>query len=707
MKTLFSFVILFLAQLALCQEVFANFSNASLSDSKSTIVWDSAFYNTLVPEYQKRLNSFGDEVVAQLPALLVQSLQDRVIIIFKTLDKGENLVPPSCLDADRLSNLLQKKIAQEFDGRKVNENQEIEPSDPNPPVYGETLDPSHGSKKFRININIKFLTVILKGPSLADTYSCGHKNFYRLAQATLIHELSHVYDALNMTAINNPSERKLRLQCAATGPVPIQQTPVWCQDLVNQTKSISDRPVWKHLMNWNGGFFVSKTKNIFPLRSPDAYEKTNLSEAFAVNMEYFVLDSEFPCRRPEIDSFLKDHFKIANDSKPTCSSNTQVRYSNSQKPVKLDLSRLYEIHYLMAAKGQSVESRWGHSMFRLVFCSPKRSVPGPECLQDLDQHVVISYRANISGISQNYWNGLVGGYPSQMFVYTMPEIISEYTVSEFRDLLSIPLALMPVEKKRFLDRLLQEYWEYQGRYYFLGNNCATEAFDFLKGSVFRRDVQKKVTTIETPISLYNFLNSVQLLDSKVLNDPNREGRFFFSSHKKIIGKALQQVGQSQKIPDSIEAFAENFSAIGRRELYQKIAAKLDVTEQKKVAIQFYRLERAISYYFEEQRKRLVETVIANGDIYRENIRKILIARSRLSPWFLAKNGYGIPLENEMKTENELESDQKEVFEASRKIEESLQSDFPEMDDSIKEVNSNLLYFFNEIKRAVGGANPRP
>lgn len=694
--------------------VFASPSLLPDSNIKDSITWDPALYDSLVSEYQKRLTAFGDEVLAQLPPILKQSLQDKVIIGFKSLDTGEDLMAPSCVDVEHVSDLLQKKIEQDFDGVKAKDNQDIALANPTQSVYGETIDPTGSSKKFRINMNRKFLSVILKGASNAATYHCGHKNFYRLAQATLIHEMSHVYDSLNMTAINNPTERKLRLQCAATGPVSLEQIPVWCRDLINQTKSVSDRPVWKNLMNWNKGFFVSKTKNLLTLRSPDSYENENLSEAFAVNMEYFVLDPEFACRRPEVDSFLKAHFQISNNSKPTCAVNSKLRFSNSGKLVNLDLSRLYEIHYLMAAKGQGIESKWGHAMFRLVLCSPKRSAPGPECLQDLDQHVVISYRANISGVSQSYWSGLVGGYPSQMFVYTLPEIISEYTVSEFRDLLSIPMTLTPIEKKRFLDRLLQEYWEYQGQYYFLGNNCATEAFDFIKGSVFRSVVQKKVTTIETPMSLFNFLNSIQLLDTKVLQNPNREGRFYFSSHKKVIAKALQQIGLDQNVPDSLEGFADKFSAATRRELYQKITQKRDSTDQKKIlAIQFYRLERAISYYLDEQRKSLVEQVIA-GDknsqkinpLYRENIRKILVLRSRLSPWFLAKDGYGIPLESEMKTDQELERDQKDTTEAAQKIDEELHRDFPEMDKSIKEVNSNLLYFFNEIKKAVGGSSPQ-
>ncbi|MGZ3772905.1 MAG: DUF7844 domain-containing protein [Pseudobdellovibrionaceae bacterium] len=712
MKIVLSILIFISCQLLPNQRAVA--ANSSSTVDKGVISWNPYFYNALLPKLQNKLNSFGEEVLSQLPPLLVQSLQNKVVINFKSLDTNDTsaeLAIPSCVDTDHLAFLLQKKVEQEFDGIKSKdstENMITQTGD----IYGETISPSLNSNNFQINLNLKLLSIILNGEEKAKTYPCGHKNLYRLAKATLIHELSHVYDALNMTAINNPAERKLRAQCAAVGPVSVAQPPVWCRDLMNETKSVSDRPTWKNLMNWNRGLFIAKTKNVLSIRSPDAYEKSDLSEAFAVNMEYFVLDPEYSCRRPEIASYLNSHFKISNNGKPSCIKNTAVRFSTSQMLTNLDLSRLYEIHYLIAAPGTDTESRWGHAMFRLVFCSPKRTTVGPECLQDINDHVVLSYRANISGITKSAIDGLLGKYPSQMFVYTVPEIVSEYTVSEFRDLMSIPLKLTALEKEHFLDRVLTEYWEYQGRYYFLRNNCATEAFDFIKGSVFRPEIQRKVDTIETPMGVYNFLASVNLLDTTVTKDPNKEGRYYFSSHKKIIEKALQQIGAKQKVPDNIEGFADEFTAQTRRDLYQKMTQKFP-DQRKNLAIQFYRLERAVNSYLDEQRKGLVDEAIAQGEksgqvdaAYKENIKKILVLRSRFSPWFLAKNGYGIPSESEMKSDKDLEQDQKDTSLAAQKIDQALSKDFPEMDKSIKEVNSNLLYFFNEIKSSVGGTIPR-
>lgn len=45
-----------------------------------------------------------------------------------------------------------------------------------------------------IQLHVGFLPVILGGHQDQSDFSCGHRNLYRLAQASLIHEISHIYD---------------------------------------------------------------------------------------------------------------------------------------------------------------------------------------------------------------------------------------------------------------------------------------------------------------------------------------------------------------------------------------------------------------------------------------------------------------------------------------------------------------------------------
>src|SRR3546814_10543459 len=85
-------------------------------------------------------------------------------------------------------------------------------------------------------------------------------------------------------------------------------------------------------------------------------------------------------------------------------------------------------------------SRWGHSMLRLVICAPDRP-RGPDCRLDLDQHLVLPYRAFVGDVQLSSWDGLVGKYPSRLFVLPLAQVIDEYTKTELRSLASVPLNL--------------------------------------------------------------------------------------------------------------------------------------------------------------------------------------------------------------------------------------------------------------------------
>ncbi|MCK1978241.1 DUF4105 domain-containing protein, partial [Jeotgalicoccus huakuii] len=80
-----------------------------------------------------------------------------------------------------------------------------------------------------------------------------------------------------------------------------------------------------------------------------------------------------------------------------------------------DPERVYEVDYLLAEANQNLVSRWGHSMLRLVICKPGRP-RGPDCRLDLDQSLVLSYRAFVNDVQLSSWDGLVGAYPSRLFV---------------------------------------------------------------------------------------------------------------------------------------------------------------------------------------------------------------------------------------------------------------------------------------------------
>ncbi|MBY0415833.1 MAG: DUF4105 domain-containing protein, partial [Bdellovibrionales bacterium] len=283
----------------------------------------------------------------------------------------------------------------------------------------------------------------------SDKVYTRHPDTLTYAKAILVHELSHFYD--------------------------------------NKVKASSDLN-FLNLGGWisKGLVFKKRTNlNTAQDRSPDAYEFKNPAETFAVNFEFFLLDKNFKCRRPSFYGFYTKLLGFEPFGQNPCEMNkkiTLITQSIEKKPrltKEIDPSRIYQIHYLFAGKGKEMMSRWGHAMFRIVLCAPGRVV-GPDCLQDFAEHVVVSYRANVEDMTMNYKKGIDGGYASQLFLMNMADVVNEYTKGEFRDVISLPLNFSRDQIKRFSDKLLENYWSYKGSYFFITNNCASEAMNLLR-----------------------------------------------------------------------------------------------------------------------------------------------------------------------------------------------------------------------------------
>jgi hypothetical protein len=272
-------------------------------------------------------------------------------------------------------------------------------------------------------------------------FQCGHGTFLKLLKAVLIHEFTHLKDNREKISLDHDFQRIVGVKRITS----------------NRKKKIINRETEV---------------------SPDPYEFKNLEESLAVNVEFLFLDPEYECRKPASAEFLSK--KIGMKLKRECKKNYHVLLQSSfledhyRASVSIDPQKIYQIHYLFAGKGDSLMSRWGHAMFRLVVCAPFRKVVGPECLGDVSHHIVLSYRANVSDLTINYASGLTGKYPSQLYLLRYLEIQQEYTKFELRDLISIPLKLTLDQKKDFIDLTLERFWTYQGKYYFIDNNCGTE-----------------------------------------------------------------------------------------------------------------------------------------------------------------------------------------------------------------------------------------
>ncbi|MGZ3769133.1 MAG: DUF7844 domain-containing protein, partial [Bdellovibrio sp.] len=620
-----------------------SFNSYASQSGIEKIELDNTTEQSLFIVQKKTLRLFLDQTLTKLPPQMLQALPNKIVFSFNFSQKL-----PS---AKSLCEYFQKGDAK------------------NEETLGSSLFPN-------ISINGGFLKIIEKGPDKAERYDCGHRDFYRLAEGTLIHELSHIYDFVNAPANLNSKEKDFRARCAAVvGPIPTTRISPECLLVLQWKLSVSDRPPFRNLMSWKVGIFSDEFKNFSALRSPDPYEFTNLSEAFAVNMEFFLLDPQFACRRPDINEFLIRHFNFSPYKPETCKIQNQVFFSKTGIPVQIDPSRIYQIHYLLADKGEAMASRWGHAMFRIVQCARYRTKIGPECLSDIQEHVVLSFRGNISDNQTNAWKGLSGGYPSQLFIFSLPEIIREYTISEDRDLKSIPLLLSREEITTFAYRMLREYWDYQGRYAFIGNNCATESLDFVKGVVKSKlRFTERNRAIVTPKGLYDIFEQYKLLDGSVLASLEKseaKGRYVFPSFSKRVKKAFSNLKNTVGFPEDLE-FDDFFSSLNswqRSHLFYKIKNSLSSEGQgfqiKSLSGQFYFIEMAILEKKQQsllnERNNFFDNASEQNNYENfqsesvEILKRIVSLRTELQPAFLTHSGYGIPQEEDLKDFSEIKA----------------------------------------------------
>jgi hypothetical protein len=169
------------------------------------------------------------------------------------------------------------------------------------------------------------------------------------------------------------------------------------------------------------------SKNAFRDRTPDRYELASPVEFVAVNLEYFLLDPAYACRRPALHDYFAAHFGSA-PPKAACAPDLvylQAGADAAASPLReLDPERVYAVEYLLAEGNDRPMSRWGHSMLRLVICAPGRA-RGPDCRLDLQYHQVLSFRAFVGDVQISSWRGLTGSYPSRLFLLPLEQVIDE------------------------------------------------------------------------------------------------------------------------------------------------------------------------------------------------------------------------------------------------------------------------------------------
>jgi len=574
----------------------------------------------------------------------------RLVLDSRTLDAEQRAASQALLDEAMAA--LPPRLVQSLDREVRVQWRDNLPEQ----VYGRA-----GGK--RLELNRRLLPALTDGSAAEEKTNRPHGTVRRELLATVIHEVAHLYDRARLWS---PDQHLLQGHCrqraSNLGQIGL---PDDCRGQTDRRFTLSDDPRLLDLAGWPqrvGKRGLREQDNAQLARSPDPYELTSPLEFVAVNLEYFLLDPSYACRRPSLHRYFSEHFGWAPepaDCTPGYPFLNAGREFGRTPLLSLDPARVYEVDYLFAEANDAWVSRWGHSMLRLVICAPGRE-PGPACRLDLDHHLVLSFRAFVDDVQLSSWDGLTGVYPSRLFILPLGQVIDEYTKVELRGLASVPLRLHPEEIRQLVERSAELHWSYDGDYYFLSNNCAVETLKLLRSGTARSDLVALDSIM--PNGLLEVLIHRGLADASVLDDAREALRlgYRFDSYRDRYQAMFAVLKERLGLPQhSVEQWLELDAAerqpwIDRADL--RAAAALLLVEQAALRRQLLLAQDELKNRYLGGRGRDASLNKADGAL-----QEILASSGYLSrpAELLDGDGYGLPQTREW-TRLERESEQRQL-----------------------------------------------
>lgn len=561
-----------------------------------------------------------------------------------------------------------------------------------------------------IELNIGLLPALTDGSAATQKTGRPHGTVRRELLATVLHELTHLYDRARLwSQEDRVLLQRCRLRQSSLGPVGL---PDVCRGQTERRFTLSDDPRLLDLAGWPqqvGRRGMRERTNGQIARSPDTYELSNPREFVAVNMEYFLLDPGYACRRPSLARYLTEHFAWTPAGQRTCEPD--LAYLNAgrdfaRQPLgRLDPERVYQVDYLLAEANQAWASRWGHSMLRLVICAPGRP-RGPDCRLDLDHHLVLSYRAFVGDVQLSSWDGLTGVYPSRLFVLPLEQVIEEYTKVELRSLASVPLNLQRDELEQLVVRAAEQHWSYDGDYYFISNNCAVETLKLLRSGSAHPRLQALDSIM--PNGLLDTLVARGLADRRVLDDPREALRlgYRFDSFRDRYQAMFSVLHDRLPIPqDTVEDWLAQPSSERRRWF-----AKADLrTSAALLLLEQAALRRQLLLAQDELKRRYLGGREDNDPSLAKaggTLDQILANSGFLSrPAELLEGGYGLPQPAEwQRLERESRSRQQQLRQLSDDLDQAVRSLLEPARLTELEANEDNLARLGEHLRALHKAS---
>ncbi|MGZ3809921.1 MAG: lipoprotein N-acyltransferase Lnb domain-containing protein, partial [Bacteriovorax sp.] len=273
-----------------------------------------------------------------------------------------------------------------------------------------------------------------------------------------------------------------------------------------------------------------------------------------------------------------------------------------------------------------------------------------------------------------------------------------------RDVVSYPLNLSAKEKEDFVNKVLEEHWNYRGSYKFFTNNCAVESFDLLKNALNRSQLQGPSSV--SPKGVLDDLDQLEFLSIKSGTEETYKAQTsqLIQAFKEAYGQKGKDAKKDKK---SLLKFISDSSSQERLSVFRKFAAPKITSPDlhTEMTLMKARLVKASSFSVLEQqilrsktsefRKKAADLFINSKEFNDEKMRKLIAERAQvLGPDFadLTTAGYGVPLKDEMITRQAIEQKSESSKEAIASIENALRELMPKEIAVLEAVNANIKTF---------------
>lgn len=394
-----------------------------------------------------------------------------------------------------------------------------------------------------IYIDNKILAYLMSGQDLKLKIPCSHDTIQRFITAVLIHETAHEYDV----------KKQIKHDDKFMSP--------------------SSTSTFSRLISW------SDKRQKVSIQSqryfPDNYAKVSNFEAFASLFEFYILDENFFCRRPDLAHYFDQLFNQTSSTQ--CKAIDFIYLEDTGKKITLNGSTIRSVRIVYAQPGQELMSKWGHAQIELVVCE-NTQISNTECDQDLRNHLSIGYGPNISNLESNLFKFVFGGFGIRLYATTFFETLQNYRHNEIRDVWSYPLRISDSEKQTLAENLLVDYWSYEGDYFALSENCATNILLLLERSLNNADdlnillpiVPKTLIENLIVIGRVTFEKSQVRIYPSILYDLNKSISLLTSAHI-INGVSLEQL-LTQSTAENRAAYAYRIRLLPEKERKVLMAA---------------------------------------------------------------------------------------------------------------------------------------